>query len=331
MIRKTLSIFLAILFLQSCNIGTSGTWKNDTIENEKRDQIKALNDQFFKALMTNNVKEVKTLLSDKLLEKGGNEIDKLIGDIYTTYKADSYRILDEYNVENTTTNVGNTIPSGISKDNDYVINYLALNKDMYVSLLIPNGHQNELLITLIYGKYGDEWKINIFHVGQYSFSKKTAPDFHKLAQESYKKSYLIDAINYSSMAKKCLRPGDEIFKYQKENDINTLYDKLMAEANAKYTFPLTLENVNTKPVLYSIQPQMIIDQGYSPMVWYISKISVQDTTALKVENEKVKTEVNNLFAGINKDKKYVFYRISNEIPDGKKLVRHFGIIDKLKE
>jgi len=330
MIRKILLLFVSILLLQSCNIGTSGTWKNESIEKDKKEEIKLLNDKLFKAIMNNDAKGVRALLADKLIEKNGAQIDKLINDISTSYKSESYRILDEYNVQNSSINIGNTLLSGASKDNDYVVNYLALNKDMYTSLLIPNGHENELLFTVIYGKYDDEWKINIFRVGQYSLLKQTAPDYYKLAQESYKKSSLIDAVNYSSLAKQCLRPGDENFKYQKENEINDFHNKLMNEANSKFTLPLTLENIETKPRICSIYPQATAE-GYFPMICYFSNINLKDTTALKIENSKIKKEVNRLFTGIYKDKKAVLYRIYNEMPDGKKIIDHYGIVDKIKE
>lgn len=330
MIQKTLLFILTVLTLQSCNVGTSGTWKNDNIDKEKKEQIKVLNNKLFKAITNNDVAGVKALMSDKLLEKSGSDLDKLINQVSSSFKSDSYRILDEYNVHNSTTGIGNTLPSGISGDNDYVINYQALNKEMYVSLLLPTGLDNELLITVIYGNYDNQWKINILQFGQYSLFKKTAPDYYKLAKESYDKSYLIDAVNYAGLSKQCLRPANDFFQFKKEKDINEFYDKVMKEVNTKFTFPLTLDNVDTKPKVFRIFPEMI-NEGFFPMVYYLSDINLKDTTALKIENEKVKQEVGRLFTGIDKDKKFVFYWAFNELPDGKKLVEHYGFIDKRTE
>lgn len=327
MIKKTLLIILTVLTLQSCNLGTSGTWENDNIDKDKKEQIKVLNDKLFKAIISNDVAGVKSLMSDKLLEKGVSDLDKLINQISFSFKANSYRILDEYNVHNSTTGIGNTLPSGISGDNDYVINYQALNKEMYVSLLLPNGLDNELLITAIYGNYDNQWKLNILQFGQYSLFKKTAPDYYKLAKESYNKSYLIDAVNYAGLSRQCLRPANDFFQYQKEKEINEFYDKVMKEVNTKFTFPLTLDNIETKPKVFRIFPEMM-NEGFFPMVYYLSDIDLKNTTALKIENEKVKKEVGRLFTGIDKDKKFVFYWAFKEIPDGKKLVEHYGFIDK---
>lgn len=330
MIKKTLLIILTVLTLQSCNVGTSGTWKNDNIDKDKKEQIKVLNDKLFKAIISNDVAGVKDLMSDKLLEKSASDLDKLIDQISTSFKSDSYRILDEYNVHNSTTGIGNTLPSGISGDNDYVINYQALNKEMYVSLFIPNGHVNELLITAIYGNYDNGWKLNILQFGPYTLFNKNAPDYYKLAKESYDKSYLIDAVNYLSLSKQCLRPANDYFHYQKEKSINEFYDMVMKEVNTKFTLPLTLDNIDTKPKVFKIFPEMI-KEGFYPMVHYLSNIDLKDTIALKIENQKVKKEVERLFTGIEKDKKFVLYRAFKEIPDGKKSVEQYGFIDKRTE
>jgi len=208
-----------------------------------------------------------------------------------------------------------------------VIQYKALNKEMYVSLLLPNGLENDMLLLVIYGKYGNNWKINIIQFGEYSYFGKLAPDYYKLAKDCYNKSYLIDAVNYIGLAKLCLRPATVFFQYQRENEINEFYDKIMNEVNSKYKFPLTIDNIASKPKVFSIFPQMM-NEGFFPMVYYLTDINLKDTTALELENEKVKKEVGRLFPGIDQDKKFVFYWAFNEVPDGKKLVEHYGYIDQ---
>lgn len=327
MIQRTLLILLTVLTIQSCKLGTSETSKNENIDKETKEQIKTLNDKLFTAITTNNVNDVRLLMSDALLEKGVENLDTLVNQIFNSFKADSYRILDEYYVHNSTTGIGNTLPSGISGDNDYIIHYQALNKEMYVSLLLPNGLDNDLLLMVIYGKYGSDWKINILQLGQYSLFSKSAPDYYRLAKACYDKSYLIDAVNYLELAKLCLRPANDFFQYQKEKEINEFHIKIMNEAYSKYQFPLTLDKIASKPKVFRIFPQ-IMNEGFFPMVYYLTDISLKDTTALKLENEKVKKEVGRLFTGIDQDKKYVIYWAFNEAPDGIKLVEHYGYIDR---
>lgn len=328
--QYTLLLILTVLTFQRCNFGTFGTWKNDNINKDKREQIKVLNDKLLKAITSNDVAGVKALMSDILLEKRASEVDTLINQVNAYFKSDSFRILDEYYVKNSTTGIDNTLTSGITGDNDYLIQYKALNKEMYVSLLLPTGLDNELLITVIYGKYGNEWKINILRFGQYSLLKKSAPDYYRLAKNSYDKSHLIDAVNYIGLSKQCLRPADNFFLYRKETDINVFYDKVMNEVNTKYKFPLTLENIATKPKVFRIYPE-IKDQEFFPMIHYLTSIDIKDTTALKIEHVKIKKQISQLFTGIDKDKKIVFYRAFNELPEGEKLAEYFVFIDRLSK
>ncbi|WP_281232416.1 hypothetical protein [Flavobacterium gelatinilyticum] len=92
---KKVVLVLIILILQSCNVGTTGSWKNENIEKEKREEISHLNDKLFKAVQSNNITDVKSLMSDKLLKQAGSEADKIITDISNFVKADNYKILDE--------------------------------------------------------------------------------------------------------------------------------------------------------------------------------------------------------------------------------------------
>ena len=329
MIKETILFILTVLILNSCNSGIVGAWKNNNIDNYKRDQIKILNDKLFNGLRNNDVASVKSLLSDVLLEKSGGDLESIISKVSSYSLPDKYRILDEYYVRNSTTGIINTIPSGLSGENDYIIKFLALNKEMYISLILPNEFDNELLITIIYGKYGNDWKINVLQFNQYSFFGKTAPDYFKIAKERYEKSYLIDAVNNISISRQCLRPAvNEIFQYLKEKEINEFYDKVMTEVNTKFKFPMTLDEIKTKPQIFRITPELMAE-GFVPTIFYLTEINLKDTVALKIEYEQIKNEANQLFTGINKDKQFVFYWAFNEIPVGQNKVNRYGFIDKL--
>ncbi|MTH16129.1 hypothetical protein [Flavobacterium sp. LC2016-01] len=328
--RKILLIILSAVIFQSCNFGTNGTQKNESIEASKVQEIKVLNDKLFKAIMNNDIPGVKALLSDKLLTVVNSDLDKLVGTVSSNYQSKSYTILDQYYVSNSSVDIPNTLISGVSGDNDYTIGYKALNKEMYTVLWMPTSEYNDALITVIYGKYGNEWKINILQFGQYTLLKKTAPDYYKLAQESYKKGYLIDAVNYMTVAKQCLKPASEFFKYQKEQEINDFSDKVFKEASSKFTLPFTLENIESKPKVFRIFPQMTKD-GFMPEICYISSIKLADTVALKVENEKVKIEAAKAFNGLDKVKTKIFYGAYNEMPDGKKEVMQYRFIEIMKK
>lgn len=264
-------------------------------------------------------------MSDKLIEVDGNNLGAIINDINSAI-SDEYHVMDEFYVKNTSTGATNVLPAGSGDDNDFTIKYQALNEEMYVSLLLAEGSSSEILITAIYGKYGDDWKVNIIQFGQYSLFNQTAPDYYKQAKASYDQAHLIDAINLIGLSMKCLSPGNKFFEYKKANEITAFYNKVLDEVKAKYNFPLTLSSVPTQPQIFSVSLEMT-NEGFFPIIYYLSDIDLEDTASLTKENEKIKDVIGQTFPGIDQQKKYVFYRAFNELPDGVKEIKHYGFID----
>lgn len=328
MLHRILLLILAVLALQSCNINTSGTWKNGRIDNEKRTQIRALNEKLFKAIMSKDMVTTRSLMSDVLLKKDGNKLDSLLLQVSNVIKTQTFTVLEEYNVSNSSKGVENSVTSAMTGDQEFKITYQALNKDMYTSLLLLHEPERDLIMTVIYGKYGKEWKVNILQFGQYRLFGKTAPEYYRLARANLDKGLLIDAACYIDIASQCSNPGNGLIQYTKNAEMTSFYDKVMKQAGTRWTFPMILENIPTKPEIYRIYPRIMSD-GFFPNIVYRSVIDLKDTVALKAENEKVKQEVNTIFEGINKDKKYVLYQAINGIPDGKTILKHYGFVDKL--
>lgn len=327
MLTKTFLIFLTILIFQSCNLSTSKFEKDQSIDAATRQEIKALNDKLFEGITKNNLVTVQSLMSPGLLKKFGNDPNKMIN-LISSKGIDNYSILDEYYVQASDTAINIILQSGNTEDNDYVFTFQSPNKDSYVSLLLLNSFGNQFLLVAAYGKYQNEWNLNILKFGQYSFFGKTASDYFRLAHENYKKSYLIDAVNNISLSSALLRPADSYLQFVKEKQIKEFGDSLLQEANAKYQFPMTLSNIDSNPQVFRIFPQ-VIKEGFFPMVYYHTDINLKDTTALKLENLKIRKVLDSIFTGIDKDKKFIFYWAFNEMPDGQKEVEHYRFIDSL--
>ena len=318
------------MMLQSCHFGTSGTWANDRIDQSVRNQIDVLNKKLFESIASKDVAGTKQLMSPMLLEKSGKSIDTIVNTFGDNFKGATYEILDEYYTKNTNTKVTNTLFPTRKTSNDYIIQYLALNEEMYVSLLVSKDLPVNFAILAIYGKYNDGWKINILQLGQYSILGKTAPEYYSNALSQYNKGNLIDAADLIIMAGQIAHPDGTYFKYKNEDDMQAFYSKLLKEANTKYHFPLTLDNIKSKPLIFSINPQLIekgVDKGIFPIVGYKSTIALSDTVALKAENKAIQQTIAEIFQGIDTEG-YVIYQAFNQIPDGKTLVKHYGFIQK---
>lgn len=315
--------------LQGCNVGTTGTWKDENIEQGLKSEIETLDKKVLEAVTTNNVDLLKSIMSDKLLEKSGSDIGQLIEQASSVITTTDYKVLNQFQSKNSTTGIGNTIVSGVSGLNDYVIHYQALNEEMFISLLIPKSGLDEFIVTNIYGKYPEGWKLNILQFGQYKINGQTAPELFIKAKAKLDNGYIVDAANNMFLCSKVANPANKFWQYQKEDEMKALQETIMKSVNEEYSFPLTLEQVDSKPKILTIYPQGM-KEGYFPMVEYLTNIDLEDTTATKVENNQIHDLIGQTFSGIDKDKKFIFYKAFSEMPNGKTPVPTYGFVKELK-
>lgn len=333
--KKYLSVFILIIVassaLQSCHFGTSGTWKDDHIDPAVRAEIAPLDKKLFNGIMAKDVEAVRSLLAPVLLEKTGKKIDTLVNDFGDAFKADGYEELNSFYTKNTTTNISNTVFSGLG-DSDYSVSYLALNEEMYVSVMVSKKLPINCMVLAIYGKYTDGWKINILQMGEYSILGKTAPDYYDMAKGYYKKGNVIKAASEIIMASKVAAPGGSHFKYKNDDDMKAFYTQTISQVNTQYKFPVTLNNVPNRAQVLTINPTFISvgqDAGIYPVVDYLTTVSLKDTVTLKKQNQSVQKEIGKAFKGIDEDTKYILYRVSDIFPDGKKPVNFHKFTQKL--
>ncbi len=329
---KTIWIALLIsILIHGCKLNSNQTFKNENIPGTIKREIVELDKQVIKAIQNNNTDLAKNVFSEKLIETAGkSKLDSIFEFANGFLKDKEFEYKDQFYIENTTKNVSNTIFSGLANsDFDYTVHYLALNKKMFISMLLPKDTKEAMLITLIYGLYGNDWKLNIFQFGQYSIDGKTAIDYYNIAKGDFEKKNLIDAANTLLLGQQCLRPANQFLQYQKEKDFGDLQKQVMGEINLKYKFPIVVEQVATKPQIFDIHPQ-ITDEGHFPMIRYYSKINLKDTASLRKENLEIQKVIGGIFKGIDQNKKYVFYRAFDEIPDGTiKYREHYGFVQKI--
>jgi hypothetical protein len=318
----------------SCRVGTSGTWVNDHIEPDIKNQVELLNRQLYNDIKGKDLTDLKQLMSPVLLTGSGTKIDTLVNQVAPSLSGTGYEVIDNYYVKNTTTNVPNTVMSSISNTDDYVVSYLALNKEMYVSLLRTTAAVNNVLLIAIYGKYGSDWKLNILQMGQYDVVGKNAPAYYTEALRLYNAGDLIDAADMIITASQIGNPGGTYFKYKNESAMKDLYTKVIKEANATYKFPITINQIKTRPVIFGVNPQFIGDKGREgiyPAINYKSDISLSDTTALRKENDALQKSISGIFNGIVANNNHILYQAFDQLPGTGKKMNRFGFVQKIKQ
>lgn len=324
MLKKIPILISLIITFQSCNLGTSGGRKNDQISSRARAEIKASNDKLMKAMKDKDEKTLSNLFSDSL--KAVINMKDFMEQFAGNIKTDNYRILDEYHIITGFKQKMYLLESKNGNINDYQINFIPINEESYLSLLLTTEGVNELLTLVGYGKYNEEWKVNLIFTGVYRFLGKTAPEYYKLAKDAYEASNLVDANVNNGVATKLLESSSKYFAFKNENEMNQFFQLVKGHLQSKYYFPLEFKNVETHPLLFSIEPQLTAE-GIFPMVNYKSNINIKDETQLNEEYRKVREEVNKAFKGINENKKYVFYMVYNSMPKEGEVTEQYGFVD----
>lgn len=328
--RNLLIILVCNIILLGCSGSVAtGNW-NDHIDSESRNQIKVLNDKIVEALNENNSEKLQTVFSDQLKIKTKNELSNFVNIVHSSFESKKYKLLDEYLANDSGIGTTGIALKGTSNENDYSIHYPITTNETYISLITNNNASNKILLTCMYGKYGNDWKLNVLRIGDYSFFGNTAIDFYKQAKINYEKGNIIDATNDILMMQQTFQPSDNFFQYQKLAEMKEYGQKLLAEANTKFALPKKIEEISSKPQIFSVGPKAM-EEGVFPMVTYITSINLKDSLALKIENDGIKKIIVSLFPGIEKGKKYVFFQAYNDIPNGSLKQEHYGFILKTKQ
>jgi len=311
-----LRIFLIgfiLLEMSSCTSSTSGTWGNENIEQSVHDEMTKLNDRLFKALMANDVNGVRGLMSDTLLQIKESDLENTIREVSFGYHADSYRVIDEYYSKYAEINKGVTIPSVTKAGDEYSINYKNLNEETYVAAIVFEAQPIETMMFVVYGKYDNDWKVNVLRFGNYAFHKKNALDFFRMAKASNDKGNMMDAISNISLAMECSMPASTFIHYKAEAEMKSFYEDIIMKANAESPIPFTVESIESKPEVFRIFPE-IQTELIRTTVCYKSNTSFADTLILQQEIGRVQQELEKKFKGFTEGKDIIAYKVYQEIP-----------------
>jgi len=297
---------------------------NKGIDTSIKNQIHFLNDAVLKSAITNDENALKLLMSDKLLEISNGQLSEMLKQLSFIFKDNSARIYDEYYLKNSNTKTSQTVVSGTSGGDVYKLTYKGICSENYISLLIPKDNIEGVILVIIYGKYDDEWKINMMNLGRLKFDNKNSIQHLYDAETHLYNGHLIDASNSILIAGECLKPFP-FWEYEQESRFDELHKEVQQQLQETYNMPIIVDRVKSSPQIYSISPQKL-PKGFFPVVKYLSKIDLSDTIALKEENNQLHSVIGDVFAGIKTNNKLIVYKVVNEIPKEGEMVSNYGFL-----
>ncbi|CAM3966458.1 hypothetical protein MUGA111182_19680 [Mucilaginibacter galii] len=314
---------LLLTVLQSCK-EAPGTWVNNKIATKHRAEFHQLNDQLLGALKSNNTSQLENIMSREFLESSGK--NRQIELCSIRMREGKNYLLDEYYMVHPT-------PDPISVKsfkydiNSYTISYNPLTRERYLAFFTVQYHGDKWLLTAVYNKYKYGWKVDDLELNPYTVGGKTAPELFKQAQQEYDKHYLVNAMTTMQLSRSCALPS-VLWRYDEQEEMDEFYSKIGEEADNAYTFPIVVKQLPTKPAIIKIFTQNR-DEGVMPNIYYISKVSLNDTLAVKKEHDAMKKVIGLIMPGIDKGNKYIHYTVFNKMPDWqKKNTPQFDILDK---
>jgi hypothetical protein len=310
--------------MQACSPPKPGVYKDDQISSGKRSDFHELNQSALNCIKANSLKKLQEMMSKEMIGQPGNE--RLVELMSNRLTDNPYDIVEEYYVVSKHKGKDSLAASGTDV-NRHTLKYEAIASEMYFAFLAPKQSDNKYLISLVYSKLSYGWKITQMSLAEYTVNGKTAPELIKQAGEEYSKKYLVAALNTMSLAVKCFSPSP-FWAYPDSAASSVFYNKMLDEANKKYRYPLTLNQLPTRPMVLSVSMQRN-DTWSAPDVWYMTHISIADTNEVKKENMQIRKVLSKLLPGLDKDNKYVLYDAFNEFPSASRSVDRFEMTDKL--
>lgn len=316
-----LLLFAALLFMQSCN--TSDVTVTEKIDAKLKEQIRDKNDSLMVAFSSSDLAIYKELGSEKFV-KNLQANTRIVSEPFRKgfFKA-VFTVYDEFLVTNNGARDKIEIPS----KHGYTFSFVNEEKQSLVSFLKVSRGQLDYLITVIYGYTNNKWQVNELYYSFLGNWGQTTPDFYKMAKQYEAKGMLLNAYLAANTAAVCSDSHNDNFTW---NDVKRikLYEKtLFAKVNEKYSFPITLTKVPTKPVVVSLEPNVIINETV-PCINYQTSISIKDTIAIKKEQVEVKSAIKTIFKDLNFKSNMAYNAIP---PEYKQSGATFVIIDKFEK
>jgi hypothetical protein len=311
--RKYVIFILAVILFtaSSCSVGVgkTATYHNQGIDAQIQKDLESFEGVILKAISDKDV-ELLTKNSTETFIQSAGDLSNGLAQLNEALKSHNFIQQDKFYF--TTDKIGNfQITSLLTEDLPYAITISAFNRENFVSTLKSTTGVIDYLLTFVYTKENEQWKLGGVSIGDYTYGGLTALDYYSKAKQFKEKSYLVPAALYANITNKLLRPAPFI-QYKNEPDIVNFGNDLYEELNEEYKFPYTLkENNGIELISLDIT---YTTEGLLPVIKYKTNLSLDNVAAIEEEANKIKNEVLNLYPGMKESFHKFLFRAFTEYP-----------------
>ena len=65
-----------------------------------------------------------------------------------------------------------------------------------------------------------------------------------------RKGFIVDAVSSLTLSSRCMKPANQFWNYQKEQEIGNFRATVQKEIDKTFTFPLAVNGVSSKPQIF---------------------------------------------------------------------------------
>lgn len=327
---KNIIAYLLILSLFSCKSGVNNSVSNDGINPKLSEELNSIETNFIRNLKSGNYDEAKTVMSKLLTNTSEEQLAQFLNQLSSTLTNSETSILDQYHIQNSTGELPTTLFSSLDSVGGYLFRVKPINKEAFLSLRKIQSEPTQLLLTNLYTKYDEGWKLDMVKLGEYSILNKNAQLLHLEAENEYENGNLLNASNLIFLSSQVSNPAGKLYTYKNVEEMESSFKTIIEELKSTYSFPILFENVSTKPKIFNFTPE-IVAEGIIPTIAYQTSIPVSDTLRLKKENNAMHNKIETVLKNIKNNNKHIIYKAMNEIPDGTKGVDTYTFVKENTE
>lgn len=327
---KKILLSASVIVLFSCEFQTSessqtittkSTFAEDSsIQENVRSQIASLNKIAIEAILNNDISGIAAIESINLKKQDKTEFEAAF-----TYMNDQLTLapqstFKEYHVvssrEAAEHNLTNKIEIGQNGDSIlFDITYTSPQKESYLCVLKMSSDFCERLLTLIYGKYDHEWKLDYMAVGTFKINGLTSPEHLEVAKKFRAEKKLAQALTSVQLSQLCSAPIYKLLTYRDQEQIAQESDEIIKEFNAEFPLPMDLNSIGIAGQILGISMAPIKIGKYFPTITYLTSTSLNDTSAIENECTLLHSKIERLLPGIKTGFHGLIYGPFNENPE----------------
>ena len=330
--KKHIAMLLIFLFqlLMSCNFNKTMTYVNDNIDIKIKSKIDSLNNIVFNSIRSNTTLPINNLLDTKLKNMGNSKVNirQMVNYLNSNYKDIPLKKYNEFYI--ISEGKGERNASLYAFDNDNIfISLKVWSPEIYISLYETNTLKNDLLISLVYEKENEYWKIRNFNIGERRNFGKTFQQWMTEIKEDTKNLKMYSAFIKLLYAQTMLKPAP-FMNYVLDDSTKEMINNLTKNTFPSESFPIEFSDIKSKPEILSIRPKPITDvQGIFPRFIYKTQYSLDSVNLLQNEVNMMSREIIRRYPGIDKQFTSILFSATNEgYENNQKRVEYYNLVYK---